>query len=486
MNANDGAGGCWNAGCRDHGVGLKVNGGNLCGYNFQVATEGFLGRHATDTLLNYRYGAANDTEGSKNAWGTLMLNRFALPVAVKNALTHIVANTAQGSSSTHYFDSAGCGLLSSTALAGRSVCSNGISVFTENLWSPISLFAEDDSKLSGRLVNFALDPSKEKQLVQWFGSEATPLLVWDPTHSGKIVDGSQLFGSFTFGKSWSDGYKALASIDVNGDGELSGGELEPLGVWVDRNQDAVSQDGEVLKVSEFGVLRIFVVSDLEQPDIEKGLIWAKKGYVRKTEDGTEKVLPTVDWFTPSGGASAHLAPLLGERVPERAVGGVHFSKEVQEPATIESSSATDLSKSVSNLNSEKEIDFWYFTLGDEDSKGVNDGGWLALQRGADGKIFATSVVVAPLRSNDSGVGHAAFSQKMEGVEKVNLNGVRELSFGGRILSGDDSGVELSSKALVSLDGRQMSGETSQRPFGKSSGRSMTYSWRAFRMVDKQG
>jgi hypothetical protein len=93
----------------------------------------------------------------------------------------------------------------------------------------------------------------------------TPLLVYDPTGTGQVQSAEQLFGNWTFGAShsfvnkvslnkgsqaedeylWANGYEALAVLDTNSDGEISGEERALLALWFDDNQDGISQKGEV-------------------------------------------------------------------------------------------------------------------------------------------------------------------------------------------------------------------------------------------------
>lgn len=78
-------------------------------------------------------------------------------------------------------------------------------------------------------------------------------LVYDPDKSGKISSGLQLFGDCTFWIFWQNGYDALAALDDNQDGLLSGNELVGLAVWQDSNFNGVSEAGEVHPLSDFGI-----------------------------------------------------------------------------------------------------------------------------------------------------------------------------------------------------------------------------------------
>jgi hypothetical protein len=89
----------------------------------------------------------------------------------------------------------------------------------------------------------------------WLNSNAA-WLVWDPNDRRKITNGSQLFGSVTWHAFWDDGYKALATLDDDGDGEVAGIELAGLALWRDSDRDGVSARHEVRPVAEMGVVAL--------------------------------------------------------------------------------------------------------------------------------------------------------------------------------------------------------------------------------------
>ena len=55
------------------------------------------------------------------------------------------------------------------------------------------------------------------------------------------------------GSAPSNGYEPLRALDDNGDGELRGAELRHLAIWRDRNQNGVSEKGEVRPLAEYGI-----------------------------------------------------------------------------------------------------------------------------------------------------------------------------------------------------------------------------------------
>ena len=84
----------------------------------------------------------------------------------------------------------------------------------------------------------------------------TAFLVWDPEYRGIITSARQLFGGYTFEVFRKDGFEALAALDDDGDGVLTGEELRGIRVWIDANGDGRSEPCEVHDLCEFGITSI--------------------------------------------------------------------------------------------------------------------------------------------------------------------------------------------------------------------------------------
>jgi hypothetical protein len=130
---------------------------------------------------------------------------------------------------------------------------------------PITPIVFSSSAASPASINDLLEPAARVRFdLSGFGGPGewpwvkpdTCLLVWDPDGAGIIRDGRQLFGSYTWGIFWQDGFRALAMLDDNHDGVLSGGELTGLASWTDRNSNGVSDVGEVRPLLQTGVRSI--------------------------------------------------------------------------------------------------------------------------------------------------------------------------------------------------------------------------------------
>ena len=193
--------------------------------------------------------------------------------------------------------------------------------------SPISLLFDTDPaalQADSRIVKFALRPGGP-QFSTWKASAKAPLLVYDPQHTGTITGASQLFGNWTFGgkaiaragtaggtttdaepaaPAWRNGFEALATLDQNADGSISGSELAPLGLWFDQNQNAVSEPGEVQPIANSGVTTLYYRSYSADP--QSNDLVAPLGFERVI-NGITTPGTAVDWYGASADSEMDLA-----------------------------------------------------------------------------------------------------------------------------------------------------------------------------------
>ena len=151
---------------------------------------------------------------------------------------------------------------------------------------PISRSLSLSDLVSSRSVVFDLNGDGIKERWQWITSKAC-FLVWDGERTGQVTSGLQLFGSVTWWMFWRNGYEALAALDDDGNGWLEGKELDGIFVWHDKNSNGVSERGEVLPLSHFGIVRISVKATNRIGET----LFNPKGI--QLLDGT--FLPTYDW-----------------------------------------------------------------------------------------------------------------------------------------------------------------------------------------------
>lgn len=101
-----------------------------------------------------------------------------------------------------------------------------------------------------RMAFFDFHGDKFPVLMEWAGPQDG--ILCHPKPDGSI-DGTSLFGTAT---GFKNGYEALSVRDTNGDGKISGAELDGLAVWMDANSDARPQPGEVRSLAEHKVTEL--------------------------------------------------------------------------------------------------------------------------------------------------------------------------------------------------------------------------------------
>lgn len=110
----------------------------------------------------------------------------------------------------------------------------------------------DDVQDRAARVSFDADGSGYAKSWSWISRDAA-WLVYDHRSTGRINSALQMFGNVTFWLFWEHGYQALASLDNNRDGQLSGSELHGLAIWHDANGNGVSESGEVRSLRTAGI-----------------------------------------------------------------------------------------------------------------------------------------------------------------------------------------------------------------------------------------
>ena len=115
--------------------------------------------------------------------------------------------------------------------------------------------------------------------------------MWDPQHKGQITSGRQLFGSVTWWIFWKNGYQALAALDNDGNGELTGHELDGISIWQDANSNGISDSGEIKPLKDWDI-----VSLSTRVTGHIGITPAN-AQGATLSDGT--ILPTYDWMPKS-------------------------------------------------------------------------------------------------------------------------------------------------------------------------------------------
>lgn len=160
------------------------------------------------------------------------------------------------------------GTVDNNACYDGSIVSN--SDYVNLITSPIALDLSGDGKIGvtgatgssqkdadatlGRTVQFDIDADGRLDTIEWFDGSGDGILVDNRDGlAASQMNGARLFGDVP--GVYSDGYDKLSTLDLDGDGRLSGGELAGLVLWVD-DGDAQVQAGELRTLGEMGVASI--------------------------------------------------------------------------------------------------------------------------------------------------------------------------------------------------------------------------------------
>jgi hypothetical protein len=173
-------------------------------------------------------------------------------------------------------------------------------------------------------VAFDLNATGQKLSTGWL-SPRNGFLVVDLNGDGIISDGSELFGSGTrlpTGERAADGFAALRVFDTNHDGAIDSRDarFRDVAVWVDANQDAVCQPGEMHTLASLGIVKLNL--DAKDVSIENNgnVVGMLSSY--ETADGKSHTLADV-WFRIKN-AQDHLIDLAAMNAASAAPGS--FSK----------------------------------------------------------------------------------------------------------------------------------------------------------------
>ncbi len=146
----------------------------------------------------------------------------------------------------------------------------------------------------GRTVSFDIDGDGKKDEIEWMSGDGDGLLV-DDRDGGATgamltdgeINGTRLFGDE--GGKHANGFEKLKALDKDGDGKLTGKELDGLKVWVD-DGDAKLEGGELKTLAELGITEMSVQMHHEKND--RGETLERSSYVR---DGETRMSEDV-WF----------------------------------------------------------------------------------------------------------------------------------------------------------------------------------------------
>ncbi|HMP49594.1 MAG TPA: hypothetical protein PKA63_13085 [Oligoflexia bacterium] len=340
--------------------------------------------------------------------------------------------------------------------------------------SPISIILDPSYYVEdSTIVNFSLDPVGCPGCVsEWKASSSAPLLVFDPSHTGVITDASQLFGNWTFGGNrlaslasgslqesrWEHGFKALATLDTNFDGKISGEELKNLGAWFDKNRNGISEAGEVLSLEKIGINTLYYKNS--KADVFGNMV-LELGYDREVEGG--KVSGSlVDWY----GKVANNAQQL-------------LSNTVAANVLKHNNSRTNFADSINSLKNNSSLDN-VVSVADVSKINIDiDGSWDWIGVLADGTSIGGTLI---LRNTDGVVAGYSFAETSVKVRNEKMSFINVVPVYGKQ---SDSGIDfhlagtndtVHSSVRLNQANNQLEGKTKVNAGEKN----MEYSWVAER------
>ncbi len=110
-------------------------------------------------------------------------------------------------------------------------------------------------------VTFDIDADGKGDQIAWTSDDG--ILAYDVDGNGLIDNGSEIFTPDFNGGKFASGVAALASLDSNQDGKIDANDdaFSKLQVWVDADNDGISDDGELSSLSDNGVASISLATD---------------------------------------------------------------------------------------------------------------------------------------------------------------------------------------------------------------------------------
>ena len=359
-------------------------------------------------------------------------------------------------------------------------------------WSPISLLWDKDASLEDGMtvVPFSIDTRQPRAFSLWKASEKAPLLVFDPSHTGKVTSATQLFGTYTFGgrttkaayyqsdearTPWGNGYEALALLDTNDDGMISGRELDALALWFDKNRDGISQPGEVKPLSALGVVAIYYKPDTTDP--KSGDIRADLGYERLVNGKLIKGA-SVDWFSQTFSTRQEATTALGAIFhQEKKTGDAAADGLGARTAALHDRPNDALKFSPYRAKDHREdlSGYWYWTV--KEKNGEKHPGIFAFEQLGEHELIGYSIVEAELAKNDENLRSVVSALPATGTMNRDKDGRLRVAM--KIIDRQSGGTARST-ATLSKDGMTLSGKTTQLLVAEGDGKrrsaTVDYEW----------
>ncbi|MGE8107088.1 beta strand repeat-containing protein, partial [Allorhizobium sp. NPDC080224] len=110
-------------------------------------------------------------------------------------------------------------------------------------------------------VTFDINADGKADQIAWTKDDG--ILAYDVDGNGLIDNGSEIFTPDFNGGKFASGVAALASLDTNGDGVIDANDdaFSKLKIWVDANNNGISDEGELSSLFDNGVTSISLTTD---------------------------------------------------------------------------------------------------------------------------------------------------------------------------------------------------------------------------------
>lgn len=148
----------------------------------------------------------------------------------------------------------------------------------------------ETTNLRDKSVLFDMDNDGVRDRTAWISGD-DGFLVYDRNNNGKIDAHAEMFGGDNAG----DGYRQLNAFDTNQDGTIDTNDAgyHELKVWQDRNENGLTEDGELFGLSEAG-LQALRLQSTTRLDEQHGNLLGDHSVVETTSGG--KIELAEVWF----------------------------------------------------------------------------------------------------------------------------------------------------------------------------------------------
>lgn len=235
-----------NASLKETPVNLNLsNGSAVAGADFSTSLQ-----------VSFNGGASFQTVGGPNTWVSVPPNTTSFQVRVNTVedWTYESTESFTLSASANGGADTGSGTIYDDDFSQFSQFDN-FSQFSQSFRrDPMVLDLDNDgietTDLRDKSVLFDMDDDGVRDRTAWISGD-DGFLVYDRNNNGKIDAHAEMFGGDNAG----DGYRQLQAFDTNQDGKIAADDAgyHDLKVWQDRNENGLTDDGEMFGLSEAGL-----------------------------------------------------------------------------------------------------------------------------------------------------------------------------------------------------------------------------------------